>query len=204
MQLCLSLNNATRGQLSPIMGHGGHTWHDQCRLISTLQHVYLKHQSGFQHTPCVSVLRIIRDLCQSPDPPCPMSINPICVIFVMHNRKWNRGTTWIFLTGYKYFTRWVFIIHYRSFCFGSPKCLFTWFQDGSKADNSTILSRTSVLIIHEPNMCYVLSNIRHFNLTNNSINFPSTIIISHQIDDTWLTWHTLAKIFIFNIEWIWI
>ena len=66
MQLCLSLNNATRGQLSPIMGHGGHTWHD--RLISTLQHVYLKHRCGFQHTPCVSVLRIIPDLCQSRGP----------------------------------------------------------------------------------------------------------------------------------------
>ena len=45
--------------------------------------------------------------------------------------------------------------------------------------------------LYEINMCYVLSSIRHFNPTNNSINFPSTIIITHQIDDTWLTWHTL-------------
>ena len=149
-------------------------------------------QSGFQHTPCISVLRILRDLCQCPVPPCPMSINPICVICVMHNGNWNRGTTWIFLFVYEYFTSRVLCSSYihRSFCFGSPKCLFSWFLDRSKADNSIILSRTSVLIIRD-NMCYVLSSIRHFNPTNNSINFPSTIIISHQIDDTWLTWHTL-------------
>ena len=215
MQLCLSLNNATRGQLSPIMGHGGHTWHD--RLISTLQHVYLKHQSGFQHTPCVSVLRIIPDLCQSRGP---LSITPcflescqlseiILIVFKTHKKSQASPERFCHLLAVCILIDFVYQmphskekITYLQHGFGSLWCWFSWHEDVRSKFNNSILSRASVLITHS--MCY-LTNIRNCIIqhpTNKSIIIVIlSVFIPSQI------WHMAHfkqnKIFIFNIEWIW-